>query len=234
MFERLRKVLTARGEAPPLAVGPATPLQRWARASGFEVVHQGRTPHFSLTGQLAGKPFRMDRTLPSRAYIVGSELRARVELDIAPEVSVMVISRSLRDALEHEAYADYTGRVRTTLDANMPEEVRWLAMFDEVGWERGAVAAFWPRYAIVADARAHAQAWVKPELMQALLGWPVAADDVPPLLLQLQRGKLYLRMAFVPDDLPTLQHVLQVLAVASATALAGCARPTGPAPLRSA
>lgn len=225
MFERLRKVLTGRGPAPPLAVGASTPLDRWARASGYVLERQERSQNFSMSGEFVGKAFRLDRMATSRHYIVGSELRARVVLGIAPEVSVMVISRALRDALEHEAYADYTGRVRTTLDGNMLEEVRWLATFDEVGWERGAVPAFWPRYAIVADVRAHAQAWVGAELMQALLDWPSAAPEAPPFILHLQRGKLYLRMGFTPDDLPTLQRVTEVLALASAAALAGCAKP---------
>lgn len=221
MFERLKKLLTARGPAPQLAVGASTPLDRWARAQGFALVHKERSQNFSMSGELDGKAFRLDRTAPSRRYIVGSELRARVVLGIAPEVSVMVISRALRDALEHEAYADYTGRVRTTLDASMPEEVRWLAMFDEMGWERGAVPAFWPRYAIVADVRAHAQAWLGAALMQALLDWPSPAAEASPFILHLQRGKLYLRMGFTPEDLPTLQRVTEVLALASAAALAG-------------
>lgn len=226
MFDRLRKVLTARGQAPSLSVGLHTPLARWARSSGLAITCKSGSADFSLSGQLAGKPFRMDRTPPSRAYMVGAELRARAQLDTAPDVSVMVISRALRDVLEHDAFIDYTGGLHTTLNANVDEEVRWLAMFDEVGWERGAVPAFWPRYAIVADTRAHAQAWVGAELMQALLDWPSAPSASVPLMLQLQRGKLYLRMEFAPDDLPTLQHAMHVLTLAAAGALAGR---TGPA-----
>lgn len=227
MFERLRKVMSRRGRerASPLPAGPGTPLSRWAEARGLELAHTAHSQDFSLSGQVAGRPFRLDRTAPSRRYIDGSELRARVELDIAREVSVMVISRALRDALEHEAYTDVTDPVRTTLDARMPEEVRWLAVFDEVGWEGAELVQFWPRYAIVADLRAHAQAWMGAELVQALLDWPSAALEQPPFMLTLQRGKLYLRMAFAPDDLPTLQHAMHVLALASSAALAGCARP---------
>jgi hypothetical protein len=227
MFDRLRTLLTRRGEAPPLAAGPHTPLDRWARSAGLQLQDHERTADFTLSGQLEGKPLRLERTAPSRPYIVGAELRARVVLDTAPEVFVLVINRTLRDALEHGAYVHYTDGVRTALDANMPEELRWLAMLDEVGWDRGAVPAFWPRYAVVASAREHAQAWLRAELMQALLDWPQAAGEGPAFMLRLQQGKLYLRMAFAPAGLPMLQHVMQLLALASAAALAGCPKPAG-------
>lgn len=222
MFDRLRRALGRQREPASLPAGPHTPLARWADGAGLALTHPEGSADFSLSGPLAGKALRLDRTASTRDYIEGAELRARVALGVATDLSVMVINRALRDRLEHAAYQGYTDRVRTTLDASMPEEVRWLAMLDEVGWERGAVPTFWSHYACVADTREHAQAWLSPALMQALLDWPTAADPVLPLILQLQRGKLYLRCAFAPQDLPTLQHVLRLLEQAGAAAQAGC------------
>ncbi len=221
MFDRLKKVF-ARDASPAVAATPGnSPLELWAAGLGFNVVRKGATEEFSLSGQVGGKPFRLDRTSPSRAFIVDHELRARAELDVDPEVSVMVINRQLRDALEKKAYENYTDSLQTTLDTSMPEEVRWLAMYDEMGWESGAVPGFWKRYSIVADTREHAQQWVNPELMQALLDWPAGLpEQEPPFIMILQRGKIYLRMEFTPSDLPTLQHATGVVVTACESALA--------------
>ena len=217
MFDRLKKVFVKGADAASTGA-PATPLEQWARAMDYVIARKGRTEEFSMTGQVAGRPFRLDRSAPSRAYIHGHELRARVELDADPAVAVMLINRPLRDALEAKAYENYTDSLQTTLDAGLPEEVRWLAMYDEVGWETGAVPGFWSRYCTVADGREHAQAWVDAELMQVLLDWPDATPALP-LILMLQRGKLYLRMQFTPADLVTLQQVMRLLEQASASAV---------------
>ena len=220
MFDRLKKVFAKRAVPVAAALGNS-PLEQWATTQGFTVVRKGASEEFSLSGRVAGKPFRLDRTSPSRAFIVDHEIRARAEIDVDPEVSVMVINRQLRDALEKKAYENYTDPLQTTLDTSMPEEVRWLAMYDEVGWETGAVPGFWKRYAIVADAREHAQAWIGPAMMQTLLDWPdVAPQPQPPFILILQRGKIYLRMEFTPTDLPTLQHTTEVVVKACESALA--------------
>ncbi len=219
MFERWRKVFgkTAEPAAPQV---PATPLELWAQAMDYAIARKGRTEEFSMTGQLGGRPFRLDRTPPSRAYIADRELRARVELGADPSAAVLLITRPLRNALEAKAYEDYTDSLQTTLDAGLPEEVRWLAMYDEVGWETGAVPGFWSRYCAVADAREQAQAWVGAPLMQALLEWP-EAGSIPPFMLMLQRGRLYMRMEFTPADLATLQHAMHVLELAADSAPRG-------------
>ena len=228
MFDRLKKVFGKSAESAAPAAGD-TPLELWASSLGFVVARKPGTDEFSLSGAVDGRPFRLDRAAPSRAFIVDKELRARAELDVDPEVSVMVINRQLRDALEKKAYENYTDSLQTTLDTSMPEEVRWLAMYDEAGWETGAVPGFWERYSIVADLREHAQAWVGPELMQALVDWPQpTAQAQAPFIMMLQRGKLYLRMEFSPAELSTLQHATSVFTTGCAAALARWSRAKGP------
>jgi len=216
MFDRWRKVF-GKTAASAVAPVPATPLEMWAQTMDYTIARKGNTEEFSITGQCGGRPFRLDRTPPSRTYIADRELRARVELGADPAVAVMLITRPLRDALEAKAYENYTDSLQTTLDAGLPEEVRWLAMYDEVGWETGALPGFWNRYCAVADAREQAQAWVGAPLMQVLLDWP-EAGSIPPFMLMLQRGRLYMRMEFTPADLATLQHAMRVLELAAASA----------------
>ena len=139
-----------------------------------------------------------------------AELRALAELGLPEDVSVMVINRPLKEELERHVYEQVTDDVQTMLDADMPEEARWLALYDEVGWST-APMEFWDHYAIVADSRAHAEQWLDGGLMPLLLHWPTpAVQQMTPFILQMQRGRVYLRMEYPQADLPTLEHALAV------------------------
>jgi hypothetical protein len=106
------------------------------------------------------------------------------------------------------------------LDAGLPEEVRWLSMFKEVGWET-APDAFWQRYAVLAEHREHAQQWLDPRLMHLLLDWPKEGPGPQiPFILVLQRGKLYLRMEYSPAGVSTLAHATAIFTAACESALA--------------
>ena len=48
------------------------------------------------------------------------------------------MNRPLKESLEKQAYQIYTDQLQTSVDPNLPEEMRWLAMYDEVGWEEPA------------------------------------------------------------------------------------------------
>ena len=68
---------------------------------------------------------------------------------------VLVMNRPLKEALEKKAYQMFTDQLQTSVDPSLPEEMRWLAMFDEVGWD-GLPSEFWTRYAVLTDRREHA------------------------------------------------------------------------------
>ena len=223
MFDKLKKALL--GDDAPLAPAPAAasvqsafaPISEWAAAQGFSFATQGARS-FSLHGKVAGSPWRMEVGSPSRAYIQGEELRARAELGVDENIAVMVMSRSLRESLEKQAYDRYTDGLETRVDHNLPEEVRWLAMFEEFGWD-GLSRLFWARYAVLGDQRDNASAWVDAVLANQLLTWPTTAPQVPFMMMVL-RGKAYLRMQQDPGDMPTLQHAAQVFTAACQSALA--------------
>ncbi|MDW5441637.1 hypothetical protein [Polaromonas sp. SM01] len=131
------------------------------------------------------------------------------------------MNRPLKESLEKRADAVYTDRVQTTADPRLPEEMRWLAMYPEVGW--GSLAPeFWERYAVLADQRDHATAWLDRNLAELLLQWPVPGPDAQtPFFLMLLRGKAYLRMQYSPADMATLQHAAIIYTSACDAALAG-------------
>jgi hypothetical protein len=225
MFDRLRKAFTRHPDhASPSGSRPSggnsvlAPVSEWAATQGFGFSQTG-TAAFGLEGQVGGKSWRMEVGRPSRKYIQGEELRARADLGLHHDGDVVVMSRPLKEQLAKQAYEHYTDDVQTTVGATMPEEVRWLAMFDEVGWD-SLPRVVWTRYSVITDAREHALAWIDPLLAQQLLDWPAPAPgpDVP-FMLMLLRGKVYLRMQQAASQLPVLQHAAQVLASACENAL---------------
>jgi hypothetical protein len=214
MFDRIKKAF-AKDTGDEFAASGAQAAE-WASRHGFAFSDQAGG--FAIEGPVAGKPCRIEVGAPSRAYMQGDELRARVDLGTHPDVLLMVMNRPLRDSLEKQAYSMYTDTLQTSIGSSMPEEMRLLAMFEEAGWD-GMPRVFWSRYTLVADDRANAVAWMDASLSQQLLEWPEPAPSAEqPFLLMLQRGRIYLRMQNGPAQ-PSLQHVVQVLAAAGENAL---------------
>jgi len=225
MFDRLKKVF-ARGEPDQSALraenaSGITPVSEWAGTQGFSYFHQDKGQGFLLTGQVRGKPWKLECGPSSRSYILGDELRARAELSVNGDAAVLIMNRPLKESLEKRAYAIYTDTLQTTADPSLPEEMRWLAMYEEFGWS-SLVPDFWERYTVLADQRDHALAWIDSNLAELLLHWPqpgVSAQT--PFILMLLRGKAYLRMQYSPGDIATLQHAAVIFTSACEAALVG-------------
>ena len=220
MFERLKKVFGQGGKAAdaPLI---ADAVSQWAGSQGFAYTGHGDSPAFAVTGQIGDKPWKLERGRSSRDYIRGEELRARAELKVNDDAAVLVMNRPLKEALEKRAYEMYTDTLQTTADPSLPEEMRWLAMYPEVGWD-SLSPAFWKRYSVMADQRAHAQLWLTQSLGELLMSWPEPAPSANvPFILMLLRGKAYLRMQYSPADLPTLVHSMHIFSMACDGAMDG-------------
>lgn len=221
MFERLKKVFVGgKGDAGDASASDDA-VSEWAGTRGFSYTGLGEGKGFALKGSVSGKPWKMERGRASRDYIRGEELRARGEIKVNDDVTVLVMNRALKDSLEKRAYQAYTDTLQTTADLSMPEEVRWLAMYSEVGWE-SLPKPFWQRYAVMADQRVHAQAWLDTHLVDLLMNWPEPSPDARvPFILMILRGKAYLRMQYTPADMPTLEHAAHIFTSACESAIAG-------------
>ena len=219
MFERLKKVF-APSAAPPEMVR-ADAVSEWAGTHGFSYSSRGKDQGVVLSGKIRGKPWKLESGASSRDYIRGEELRARAELGVDGDMSVLIMSRPLKETLEERAYAIYTDTLQTIADPSLPEEMRWLAMYEEFGWS-SLVPDFWERYTVLADQRDHALAWIDSNLAELLLHWPQPGVDAQtPFILMLLRGKAYLRMQYSPGDIATLQHAAVIFTSACEAALAG-------------
>ncbi|MBA3593123.1 MAG: hypothetical protein M3Q12_13035 [Pseudomonadota bacterium] len=226
MFDRLKKVLARsksdpQGDLPPESTPALSTVSVWAGTQGFSYFHQDKEQGFLLTGQVRGKPWKLECGPSSRDYILGEELRARAELGVNGDAAVLIMNRPLKESLEKRAYAIYTDSLQTTADPSLLEEMRWLAMYEEFGWS-DLVPEFWERYTVLADQREHALAWIDGNLAELLLSWPVPGPDAEtPFILMLLRGKAYLRMQYVSGDIATLQHAAVIYTSACDAALGG-------------
>jgi hypothetical protein len=224
MFDRIKKAFLRdakeRGEAVP-SQAPHGPVSEWAASRGmtFSSGTMGHTVF--MQGKVGGRPWRMELGRPSRDYITGEELRARAELAVSEDVGAMVINRPLKESLERRAYSMITDTLQTTADPRLPEEMRWLAMYDEIGWE-GPSEGFWSHYAVLSDSREHALAWVDDHLVKQLMSWPEPAPAPQvPFMMVLLRGKCYLRMQYLPAETSTLDHATDVFLSACDSAISG-------------
>jgi hypothetical protein len=201
-------------------MGPNSKVSEWAGMQGLAFSQRpGGRGGYHVEGKVGGKLWRLEQGPPSRDFIKGAELRARAELGVREDVAVMIISRKLKNELDKRAFALYTDSLQTIADPNLPEEMRWLSIYEEVGWE-SLGDAFLNNYAILADNKDNAMAWLSPELVAALVGWP-DLDPKAPKILMLLRGKAYLRMQYTEGDMPTLEHATALFTTACELALSG-------------
>jgi hypothetical protein len=219
MFERLKKI-SVRAKSTAQNFSQPDAMAVWAGSQGLSWAATKEGRGFSLTGTVDSKPWRLDSGQSSRDYISGDELRARAELKLNGAASVVIMSRPLKEMLEKRAYGIYTDTLQTTADPSLTEEMRWLALYPEIGWNQ-LPKAFWDRYAVLADHRSRAMEWIDLSLAGLLSSWPEpAAQAQLPFMLMLLRGKVYLRMQTTSGDLPMLQHATLIFQNACKLALA--------------
>ena len=220
MFERFKKVFTQPDATPMQPVVPDA-VSKWAGTKGFAFTGMGEGKGFVLAGTIGNKPWKLERGKSTRDYIRGEELRARGELGLNDDVSVLIMNRSLKEALEKRAYEMYTDTLQTTADPSLPEEMRWLAMYPEAGWD-SLPPEFWARYSVLAEKPEQAQAWINTQLAELLMNWPEPApNEQVPFMLMILRGKAYLRMQYTPADMPTLEHAAKIFIHACESGVSG-------------
>ena len=222
MFDRLRKALQPSGGSSAGKPVSNQEVVRWAGTQRLAIVAQATEGHFDLGGELNGHPWRLECGASTREYVRGLELRGRADVGADPDAAVMVLNRPLQEALEGCAYSAITDTLQTTVNASMPEEMRWLAMFEEVAWPELPIS-FRRHFAVVAEHIETAQRWIHAPVVSQLLniveGEGGAARAESPLLLMLVRGKVYLRMEHTHRSLPEIAQATQLLHAAAQGAL---------------
>lgn len=217
MFGRIKKWIALASEAVQ-GGGELEQVEAWAAVQGFAFERLENANDFALAGQVGGHGWCLQRVQTDRDFVLGTELRGRADLNVDPGMAIMLLNRPLKEALEQRAFEQVTHGVQTMVDSDLPEEARWLALYDQVGWS-SAPMDFWDRYAIVAESRAQAQQWLDGPLLALLMDWPTpTVQQMTPFILRLQQGRVELRMEYGHADLATLEHVCQLFLQACASA----------------
>ena len=209
MFEGLRNAWARRSWSD----AQSAPLKAWAQAQGM-----GFTPQaggsYAMKGEWHRQAVRIDCTAPSRPFILGLELNGRVDLGMSMPGNVVVLNRALKHRLEtwaSELYAQYTDTLQTTAQT-VPDEIRWLSIYRDAGWNNWPDRHFAARYAVLTDEPDIARHWIDADAQHALMDWPgEGLNPQTPLMLMLLRGKAYLRMQIdQPKDTDTAVHALEL------------------------
>jgi hypothetical protein len=196
-----------------------TEISAWAQGRGFGFKRVRGEDGFVVDGTFEGMPWRAEWGAPQRAYIQGHEFRLRMELDLPPDLQMLLLSRPLLDSLERKTFEEFTDNVQTQIGTKTPEEMRWLVMFPKVNLV--TLKALRANFGAVASAPAVGLEWLAGPLDGALVR---AASDLlqhaPPFVLMTLRGRLYLRMQLWSPGSKDMAAALALFEVAVARALA--------------
>lgn len=191
------------------------PIQDWAEARHAEF-SQARDGQGFVIDQPKALPgaLRIEWGPSQRDYMPGPELRMRCELGLHQDMQLMVLCRDLMERLESAVFEAYTDTLKTRVDTDTPEEMRWLVMFPK--FNHAASALLKQRYGMVGVTKDLTGAWIDGEFGQALV--QASQDLLPqghPFVLMALRGNVYLRTAMEEPDLGRIQALVRLLEAAA-------------------
>jgi hypothetical protein len=214
MFEAIKRLMTRQAPAEP--EWPA--VRDWAKQQNMAFKRVRDEEGFVLDGQLDGKPWRMEWGLPQRQYIEGHELRLRMELGLSPNLQMLLLSQPLFEALERSTFESFTESTQTVIDHNTPEEMRWLVMFPKAPFK--AAKGVRQHFHLIGSVPLEAANWVEGALAlqfeEAATGFLQA---LPPFVLMVLRGRLYLRLQLPEPDVAVLTQAVTLFEAAALQAL---------------
>jgi hypothetical protein len=191
------------------------PIEEWAEARGAEFT-QTRDGLGFLIEQPKAKPgpLRIEWGVSQRSYLPGSELRMRCEMGLHHDLQLMVLCRALMENLERAVFEAYTDTLKTRVDTDTPEEMRWMVMFPK--FNNASSQILRQRYGIVGVTKDLVSSWIDGELGESLV--QASQDLLPeghPFVLMSMRGNLYLRTEMAEADLPKVQALVRLLETAA-------------------
>ena len=198
---------------------------RWKLISDWAGSRQAQ---FTLARDGQGFLIEQPRALPGglriewgpsqRSYIVGNELRMRCEMRLHGDLQMMVLCRELMERLESTVFEAYTDTLKTRVDTDTPEEMRWLVMFPK--FNQISNKRVRQRFGAIGVTKDLTGGWVEGELSDVL---EQASDALlpagHPVVLMTMRGNVYLRTAMTEAQLPTIKALVKLLESACREAL---------------
>lgn len=192
-------------------------VETWADRSGFRFRQAPDGQRFVVEAASGGQVLRMEWGPSQRSYIVQSELRIRIDLNLPGSLQLLALTLPLMEQLESETFERYTQDAQTVIDMSTPEEMRWLAMFPKIDLSFDKLLQ--SRFCVLGVNPVWSMAWINGPL-GAQLGR--AAQDLlstdTPFVLMTMRGKLYLRMRLAAPRPQALSQCLEVFDAAAQSA----------------
>jgi len=193
-------------------------VSAWAKRRGHQFKRERDGNGFVIDGKLEELPWRLEWGPTQRPYIEGKELRVRMALGLPPDLQMLIVSKSLMEQLEKQAFEQFTQSNQTEMGDSTPEETRWLVMFPKIAINGSKLLR--SSFAGVSSLPNEGPAWIEGPLSHAL---ERAAGTLlrltPPFVLMTLRGKLYLRMALSSADETDVAAALALFETAGTEAL---------------
>ena len=194
-----------------------------ANAARWRFIHdwaEARNAHFRVTRDGQGFLIEQPKALPGglriewgasqRSYIAGPELRMRCEVRLHSDLQMMVLCRQLMETLEKTVFEAYTDTLKTRVDTDTPEEMRWLVMFPKFTQITSKLVR--QRFGALGVNKELTGAWVEGELSELLA--QASQDLLPdghPFVLMSMRGNVYLRTSMPEAELGKIQALVRLL-----------------------
>lgn len=193
-------------------------IEAWAAQAGWRFSRHDEGHRFSIDAPSAERALHIEWGGSQRSYIMGDELRIRLELNLPDSLQLLVMTRPLMERLEHETFESYTQAAQTVVDLSHPEEMRWLALYPRIQLSFDPVLH--ARFGALGVTAALGLAWINGPLgAQLVQASQVLLAREEPFVLMILRGRLYLRLQMPQPQPALLTQCLEVLDAAAQSAL---------------
>lgn len=179
-----------------LSRGPATAdagaaIANWAGVRRFTHKRMREPAGAVVEGALGRQAWRLEWGPSQRPYIPGHELRMVAELDVPRDLFALVLNRSLMEVLEKSVFDEFVQGVQTRIDAETPQEVRWLVMLPRLSGTE--LRELRERYMALGSAKPWLQTWLAGPMGAALVNLATLCNPQRPVVWTLGKGRLTLR-----------------------------------------
>ena len=193
-------------------------IATWAKQRGAQWKREKGGDGFAVDGRLDAAPWRLEWGEPQRPYIEGRELRMRMPLELPPDLQMLLMTRSLRERLEKEAFDQAMLVNHTRVGDAAAEETRWLVLFPKLSFSSSKVLR--SAFTAVSSLPHEGPAWLDGALAHGLeRATSTWLRTQPPFLLMTLRGRIYLRLQLATPDPIDVAAALDLFETAAKGAL---------------
>ena len=211
MLDAVRRWLTWGGRLPAWAE-----LNAWAQAHHWTLKRTMAHDGWAMDHNPRHAGWRIEWGPSQRSFMSSHEFRIRFEVALNSDVQALILDRPLLARLDREVYAQFTDSVKTRLDEETPEEMRWLAMHAKLSPNQMGVDLR-DRYGAISNDVFWVSRWLAGPISGALKRradlMPIEAVSAEPFILRLARGQVVIRQSAV---VPRVQVLETCVAVAQA------------------